>query len=75
MSELIKEEAGVRLLLYDVPPTKTSGKGGIHYKLKTMRQNQPRVFADMNEAIREYELEVEASRSDPMIAKLLQRMR
>lgn len=75
MSELIKEEAGVQLLLYNVPPTTTSGKGGIHYKLKTMRQNLPRVFADLSEAIRAYELEVEASRKDPVIAKLLERVR
>ena len=73
MANLIAEEAGVRLIYYDTPPTKTSGKGGQHFKVKTLRQNLPRVFADYAEALVAYQREVAASRADPVIARLLAR--
>lgn len=75
MQKLIAEEAGVRLIHYDSPPTKSSGKGGEHYKLKTMRLNLPRVFVDRAEAELAYEREVRASWEDPVIAKLVKRLR
>ena len=75
MQKLIAERAGVGLLYFDSPPTRSSGKGGEHYKLKTMRLNLPRVFADGAEAELAYEREVAASLKDPVIAKLSNWMR
>ena len=62
MAQLIAEEAGVRLLLYHVPPTEETDELSHYYELETRRQTLPRVFKNMDEAIAAYRREVEAWR-------------
>lgn len=47
--KLLREEAGVRL--FEVGEPKSYGRAnGCHHRISTMRQNQPRVLADLAEA-------------------------
>lgn len=74
MAQVIAEEAGVRLTFNDAAPLRTSGKGGAHYRLTTMRINPPRVFANRDDALAAYEREVRASLEDPVVIALTKRM-
>lgn len=69
--QLIREEHGVRLTFHDVAPERASGTGGPHYRIASRRQVQAVVRADRAEAERCFTLEVEASRRDPMVARIL----
>lgn len=68
----LKTEAGVRLDLIE----KISAHGKVlnqHYRLSTMRPNQPRIMVARIEAEDAYDLEVIASLMDPIIQKLTTR--
>ena len=69
---LLKTEAGVRLEYVDAPRER-SGTGGPHWRLTTLRPNQPRVFADGGEAEAAYLIEVEASWRDPIVRRLFEK--
>ena len=68
--KLLREKAGVRL--FEVGEPKSFGRaGGCHYRLSTIRQNQPRVLADLTEAENAFDLEVVASLMDPVVQKMM----
>jgi len=69
--QIIREEHGVRLMFIDTPPEKASGIGGPHYRITSRRKVQAVVRADRDDAERCFEREVEASRRDPMVARIL----
>lgn len=70
--KLLREEAGVKL--FEVGERKSYGRAnGCHYRISTMRQNQPRVLADLTEAEDAFDLEVIASLLDPIVQKLIVR--
>lgn len=63
--ELIKEEHGVRL-------ERMTGKGDRdHYRITSRRKWAERVRFDREDAERVWAAEVEASRADPRVAKIL----
>lgn len=66
----IRETAGVRLIQVDeVTP---SGKvASTHYRLSTLRPNQPRVLADERSAMDAFDLEVIASLADKTVQRLI----
>ena len=68
----LRTEAGVRLDLIE----KISAHGKVldlHYRLSTMRLNQPRIMAARTEAEDAYDLEVIASLMDPVVQRLTTR--
>ena len=68
--KLLREEAGVKLFEVDEP--KSYGRAnGSHYRISTMRQNQPRVLADLAEAEDAFDLEVISSLLDPVVQKMM----
>ena len=70
--KLLREEEGVKL--FEVGEPKSYGRAnGCHYRISTMRQNQPRVLADLTEAEDAFDLEVIASLLDPIVQKLIVR--
>lgn len=70
--KLLREEAGVKL--FEVGERNAAGRpGGCHYRLSTMRQNQPRVLADLNEAEDAFDLEVISSLMDPVVQQMMSR--
>lgn len=70
--KLLREEAGVKL--FEVEEPKSYGRpGGCHYRLSTMRQTQPRVLADLNEAEDAFDLEVISSLMDPVVQQMMSR--
>ena len=65
----LRTEAGVRLDLIE----KISARGKVldqHYRLSTMRPNQPRILAARTEAEGAYDLELIASLMDPVFQRL-----
>lgn len=70
-SQLIKEEHGVRLGFCDVAPEAASGSGGPHYRITTRRRQAARVRANLADAEAAWRAEVDASRRDPMVARIL----
>jgi hypothetical protein len=69
--QLIREEHGVRLTFHDVPPERASGTGGPHYRIATLRRAQAVVRASRAEAEACFAREIEASRRDPLVARIL----
>ena len=70
--KLLREEAGVKL--FEVGEPKSCGRAnGCHYRISTMRQNQPRVLADLTEAEDTFDLEVIASLLDPVVQQMMSR--
>jgi hypothetical protein len=70
--KLLREEAGVKL--FEVGEPKSYGRAnGCHYRISTMRQNQPRVLADLTEAEDAFDLEVIASLLDPVVQQMMSR--
>lgn len=70
--KLLREEAGVKL--FEIGEPKSYGRAnGCHYRISTMRQNQPRVLADLTEAEDAFDLEVIASLLDPVVQQLIVR--
>ena len=68
--KLLREEAGVKL--FEVGEPKSYGRAnGSHYRISTMRQNQPRVLADLAEAEDAFDLEVISSLQDPVVQKMM----
>ena len=68
---LIKEEHGVRLEFCDVRPEARSGTGGPHYRITTRRAVAAKVRADRDDAEAVWRAEVDASRGDPVVARIL----
>lgn len=65
----LKAAAGVKLV--QVESITASGKvTDTHYRLSTLRPNQPQVLADLKEAEDAFDLEVLASLADPVVARL-----
>lgn len=73
MAQVIAQDFGVRLTFEDVAPLRTSGKGGAHYRLTTLRPNPPRVFANRDDALSAFEREVAASKLDPVVVEIVRR--
>ncbi|MGV9010703.1 hypothetical protein [Brevundimonas sp.] len=70
--KLLREEAGVKL--FEVGEPKSYGRAnGSYYRISTMRQNQPRVLADLDEAEDAFDLEVIASLMDPVVQHMRSR--
>lgn len=70
--KLLREEAGVKL--FEVGEPKSFGRAnGCHYRISTMRRNQPTVLADLTEAQDAFDLEVIASLMDPVVQHLIAR--
>ena len=70
--KLLREEAGVKL--FEVGEPKSYGRAnGCHYRISTMRQNQPRVLADLTEAEDAFDLEVFASLIYPVVQQMITR--
>ena len=70
--KLLREEAGVKL--FEVGEPKSYGRAnGCHYRISTMRKNQPRVLADLAEAEDAFDLEVIASLKDPIVQQMMSR--
>lgn len=68
----LKTEAGVKLtLVEEVTPMGTVRSQ--HYRLTTLRPNQPRVLADLDAAEDAFDLEVVASLLDPVVQQLITR--
>lgn len=67
----LKATAGVKLVQVEI--VTASGKvTETHYRLSTLRPNQPRVIADAQEAEDAFDLEVVASLMDPVVQRLTQ---
>lgn len=69
--QIIREEHGVRLMFVDTPPEARSGTGGAHYRITSRRKAQAIVRFDRDDAEACFAREVEASRKDPMVARIL----
>lgn len=68
----LKTEAGVKLtLVEEVTPLGTVRSQ--HYRLTTLRPNQPRVLAEQAAAEEAYDLEVMASLMDPVVQQTITR--
>lgn len=68
----LKATAGVKLV--QVETVTAAGKvTETHYRLYTLRPNQPRVIADPQEAEDAFDIEVMASLADGTVQKLIQR--
>jgi hypothetical protein len=66
----LKATAGVKLV--QVETVTAAGKvTETHYRLSTLRPNQPRVIADPQEAEDAFDLEVMASLTDPVVQRLI----
>lgn len=69
----LRETQGVKLIQIE----EVSGDGtkvrSIHYRLTTLRPNQPRVIADERDALDAFDLEVIASSADPVVQQLIDR--
>ena len=66
----LKTEAGVKLtLVEEVTPMGTVRSQ--HYRLTTLRPNQPRVLAQREAAEEAFDLEVVASLLDPVVQRMI----
>jgi hypothetical protein len=66
----LREASGVKLMQVDeVSPDGTKIRS-THYRLTTLRPNQPRLIADEALAQEAFDLEVIASLSDPVIRRM-----
>lgn len=68
----LRESAGVRLVLCE-EVSAADRVVSSHYRLSTMRANQPRVLAAEADAQDAFDLEVIASLADPVVQKIMQR--
>ena len=70
--KLLREEAGVKRL--EVGEPKSFGRAsGSHYRISTLRRNQPGVLADLTEAQDAFDLDVIASLMDPIVQQMIRR--
>jgi len=68
--KLLREEAGVKL--FEIGEPKSYGRSsGSHYRISTLRRNQPRVLANLAEAQDAFDLEVIASLMDPVVQQMI----
>lgn len=68
---VIRETAGVKLQLVEEVSPNGQKVVSTHYRLSTLRPNQPRVLADQRSAEDAFDLEVVASLSDPLVQRLI----
>lgn len=66
---LLKSDAGVKLLQVETVSPRQAVTD-THYRLSTLRKNQPRMLADRSLALDAFETEVAASRKDPTAMRL-----
>lgn len=70
--KLLREEAGVKLI--EVGEPKSYGRAdGSHYRVSTLRRNQPRVLAELTEAQDAFDLDVIGSLMDPVVQQIISR--
>lgn len=65
---VLKRDTGV--VLTRVEEHQGSRPGPIHYRLTTLRPDQPRVIADLGQAETAFEREVARSKADPVCVRL-----
>ncbi len=69
----LRETQGVKLIQVD----EVSGDGlkvrSTHYRLTTLRPDQPQVLTDERDALDAFDLEVIASSSDPKVQQIIDR--
>ena len=68
----LKTEAGVKLTLVE-EVTPLGSVRSQHYRLTTLRPNQPRVLAEKRLAEEAFDLEVVASLMDPLVQQMITR--
>lgn len=66
---LMKADAGVKLLQVETVSPR-SVVTDTHYRLSTLRMNQPRMLADQQLALAAFDAEVAASKNDPTAMRL-----
>lgn len=69
----LREVQGVKLIQIEEVSADGTRVRSTHYRLTTLRPNQPRLLADEREAMDAFDLEVIASSADPTVQKLLDR--
>lgn len=67
----LREASGVKLIQVDDVAPNGGRVKATHYRLSTLRPNQPRVLADRETADEAFDLEVIASLADPTVQKLI----
>lgn len=67
----LREAAGVKLIQVDEVMPDGVRVCATHYRISTLRPNQPRVLADRGLADEAFDLEVIASLSDPTVQRLI----
>lgn len=67
----LREVQGVELIQIEEVSADGTRVRSTHYRLTTLRPNQPRLLADEREAMDAFDLEVIASSADPTVQKLL----
>lgn len=65
------ETRGVKLIQVDEVSSDGIEVRSTHYRLTTLRPNQPRLIADERGALDAFDLEVIASSADPAVQRLL----
>lgn len=67
----LREASGVKLIQVDEVTPNGQRVKATHYRLSTLRPNQPRVLADRAAADDAFDLEVIASLADPTVQRLI----
>lgn len=67
----IREASGVKLVQVDEVSADGKRIRSTHYRLSTLRPNQPRVIADRGIADDAFDLEVISSLADPTVQRLM----
>lgn len=68
----LREVQGVKLIQVEDVSADGTRVRSTHYRLTTLRPDQPRLLADEREALDAFDLEVIASSADPVVQKLLE---
>lgn len=67
----LRSTSGVKLVQVDEVSPDGKRVRATHYRLSTLRPNQPRVIADPEAADEAFDLEVIASLADPTVQRLI----
>ncbi len=67
----LRETQGVKLIQVEEVSADGTRVRSIHYRLTTLRPNQPQVLAGERDALDAFDLEVIASSADPVVQRLL----
>jgi len=69
----LRETQGVKLTQVDEVSADRTKVRSTHYRLTTLRPNQPRVLVDERDALDAFDLEVIASSADPAVQQIINR--